>query len=102
MSVRKELFKGGKKAIRSSKDPMILMALIMDPDSRRIRKYYENQIEAQLNRNSEKIAQIRFKAYGKKIYPDATFSLRISYGRVKGYKEKGQTLSPLTHVAGGL
>ncbi|MCJ8276394.1 MAG: S46 family peptidase [Bdellovibrionales bacterium] len=99
-SMREKLLKGGSKAIKASKDPMIRFALALDAVMRDKRKFYEENIEAVADKNSEKIAQAKFDIYGTDTYPDATFSLRVSYGKVKGYEEKGKKIYPLTKVAG--
>ena len=100
LAYRKKLFKGGAQAIKSSKDPMILFALKVDKEARRIRKIYEDKISPVLSKNKEKIAQALFDIYGTKNYPDATFSLRLSYGKVKGFPEKGNFVTPTTEVSG--
>tara|TARA_A100001015_G_scaffold321302_1_gene451332 strand:- start:2235 stop:4253 length:2019 start_codon:yes stop_codon:yes gene_type:complete len=97
---RKKLFEGGKKAIMASKDPMIRLALKLDKEARRVRKIDEDEISPILSKNKEKIAQALFKIYGTDNYPDATFSLRLSYGKVKGFPEKGKFIEPTTQVAG--
>ena len=100
ISYRKKLFKGGKKAIQSSKDPMIKLALKIDQESRRVRKIVEDEIDPIMSKNKEKIAQALFDIYGTENYPDATFSLRLSYGKVKGYPEKGKQINPVTQLGG--
>ena len=97
---RTKLFEGGKKAIDASRDPMIQLARKLDQEMRRVRKYYEEELQAVLSSNQEKIAQALFDIYGTDIYPDATFSLRLSYGKIKGYPEKGNQIEPYTQVAG--
>lgn len=100
VAVRKKLFEGGKAAIAASDDPMIKLALAMDPDARAVRKQVEDEIDSVLKKNSELIAKAQFDAYGTSIYPDATFTLRLSYGTVKGYEENGHAVKPLTTMAG--
>ncbi len=97
---RKKLFEGGEKEILASKDPMILFAMLMDPESRAVRKKYEDEIEPMIKKNAEKIAKAQFAVYGTGTYPDATFTLRISYGTLKGYPENGATVKPITTVSG--
>jgi len=99
-AVRKQLFDGGKQAIAASKDPMIQLAALVDPDARAVRKNYEENIEAVIRKNSELVAKAKFEVYGTGIYPDATSSLRLSYGSVKGYMEDGKKVAPLTTMAG--
>jgi V8-like Glu-specific endopeptidase len=98
--VRAALFKGGKEAVAASKDPAIVLARMVDPDARAIRKTYEDTVESVVKKNSELIAKAKFEAYGTGIYPDATFSLRLSYGAVKGYMENGKQVAPITQMAG--
>ncbi|MET0401922.1 MAG: S46 family peptidase [Cystobacter sp.] len=100
LKVREQLFSGGKAAIDASKDPMIQLALLMEPDARSIRSRYESEIEAVIRKNSELVAQARFDVYGTKIYPDATGTLRLSFGSVKGYSEDGKQVEPITRMSG--
>ncbi|WNG47306.1 S46 family peptidase [Archangium minus] len=100
LKVREQLSKGGKAAIAASKDPMIQLAALIDPDARAIRKTYEEQVEAVVRKNSELIAQAKFEVYGTGIYPDATGTLRLSFGAVKGYMEDGKKVEPITQMGG--
>lgn len=97
---RKRLFDGGKAAILASKDPMIQFALLVDKDARPVRAKYEDEIESIVKNNSEKIAKAKFAIYGAHNYPDATFTLRVSYGQIKGYRENGSAIAPITTVGG--
>lgn len=99
-AVRKALWEGGRSAIESSMDPMILMAMVIDDDARAVRKQYEDEVEAITRSNSAVIARAWFKAAQNRTYPDATFTLRLSYGSVKGYQERGSTITPLTNFKG--
>jgi hypothetical protein len=100
VKVRQQLFEGGKKAIEASQDPMIRIAALVDPDARAVRKNYEENIESVIRKNSELVAKAKFEVYGTHVYPDATFSLRLSYGAVKGYQEDGRQVAPITTLAG--
>jgi hypothetical protein len=100
VKVRQQLLEGGKKAISASQDPMIKLAAMVDPDGRAIRKNYEENIESVIRKNSELVAKAKFEVYGTNVYPDATFSLRLSYGSVQGYMEDGKKVSPITQMAG--
>jgi len=100
VKVRQQLLEGGKKAITASQDPMIKLAVLVDPDGRAIRKNYEENIESVIRKNSELVAKAKFEAYGTNVYPDATFSLRLSYGSVQGYMEDGKKVAPFTQMAG--
>jgi hypothetical protein len=98
--VRKQLLEGGKEAIDASSDPMIALARLVDPDFRAIRKDYEDNTSAPLERAHTEIARARFKIHGTSIYPDATFTLRISYGTVRDYMQDGKEIAPVTRIAG--
>jgi V8-like Glu-specific endopeptidase len=95
---RLQMFDGGQAAIAASQDPMIKLAQAVDPEARRLRKIFENEVEGPEARAQQAIAEARFKAYGTEIYPDATFTLRLSYGAVKGWSEAGQPVEPFTQL----
>ncbi|MER2564167.1 MAG: S46 family peptidase [Myxococcaceae bacterium] len=97
---RTALFNGGKAVIDASKDPMIEFARSFDAEARALRTKFENEVEGPLKKQQELLAKARFAVYGQSIYPDATFTLRLSYGAVKGYQEDGRTVKPLTTMAG--
>jgi Peptidase S46 len=97
---RKRLLEGGFEAVRESGDPMIQLAGLVDPRARKFRNLYEQQVEEPLRQGYSKLAQARFAAYGSSVYPDATFTLRLSYGEVKGYESNGQK-HPWTTTIGG-
>jgi hypothetical protein len=99
-AVRKKLLEGGAAAIEASKDPMIEFARLVDPDARAVRKDLEENVEAPLQKNSGLLAQARFKLYGTSVYPDATFTLRLSYGTIKGYDQAGGHVAPFTTMGG--
>ncbi|NMO13598.1 S46 family peptidase [Pyxidicoccus fallax] len=99
VKVRQALYKGGQAAVDASKDPMIELAKLVDPDARAVRKQFEENVEAVIRKNSELIAKAKFEVYGTNQYPDATFSLRLSYGSVKGYTEDGKQVAPITQMA---
>jgi V8-like Glu-specific endopeptidase len=100
VAYRKKLFDGGQKAIDESKDPMIRFAVLTDPDARMYRKKFEDEIEPVLKRNGEKIAKAQFAVQGTNTYPDATFTLRISYGQIKGYDQASGHVTPITTLGG--
>jgi hypothetical protein len=99
-AVRKALVKGGTPSVGQSTDPMIVLARRIDPFTREVRKWYEEEIEASLDRLGEKLAEARWKVQGKTKPPDATFTLRLSYGTVKPYPAEGTTVAPLTTLFG--
>ncbi|WNG33498.1 S46 family peptidase [Archangium violaceum] len=97
---RQRLLEGGKAAVEASKDPMILLARRVDAQAREVRKRYEDTVESVLNKNGELLAQARLAVYGTSGYPDATFTLRLNYGVVKGWEQNGRQVPPLTTFAG--
>jgi hypothetical protein len=99
-AVRKKLLEGGPAAIEASKDPMIEFARLVDPPARAVRKDMEGNVQAPLSKNEGLLAQARFKLYGTSVYPDATFTLRLSYGTVKGYDQASGHVAPFTTIAG--
>ncbi|MFL6569450.1 MAG: S46 family peptidase, partial [Chthoniobacterales bacterium] len=96
---RKQLFEGGASAIAAANDPMIELARIVDAPARDARKVWEAQDEIKQQAYAE-IAKARFAVQGTNTYPDATFTLRLSYGPVKGYEENGKQVPALTTMAG--
>ncbi len=90
---RKKLVEGGQKAIDASDDPMIIAAKKVDPFVREMRKKMEDEVQSITASAGEKIGKARFAAYGKSTYPDANFTLRLTYGTVKGYSMNG-TIAP--------
>jgi hypothetical protein len=98
--VRKALVEGGTAAVEASTDSMIVLARRIDPLARELRRFKEDEIEAPVTRAGEKIAQARFKVYGKTMPPDATFTLRLSYGTVKGFPAEGTAVAPFTTFFG--
>jgi hypothetical protein len=95
---REELWVGGKAAVESSEDPMIRLALRIDDDARALRERYEEEVEAPRTRGEEMIADARFRVYGTDTYPDATFTLRVTFGAVQGWKERGELVGPFTRT----
>lgn len=97
---RKQLVSGGAKAIAESNDTLIALARMVDDTARSLQKRYETEVQASERANYAQIARARFDAEGTKVYPDATFTLRLSYGAVKGYQENGKPVAPFTDFAG--
>ena len=97
---RKQLAAGGKKAIDESTDPMIMLARDIDREARDLSKRYNNEVLGVERSAYAKIARALFETEGDKIYPDATFTLRLSYGAVKGYMEDGKQVAPYTTLGG--
>ena len=100
LALRQALWGQGQKAIDASTDPMIAFARRVDPDARAVRKRYEDDIESVIKKNDELIAKARFEIYGTSHYPDATFTPRLSYGSIEGYRENGHEVKPFTTLGG--
>ena len=86
---RKQLVEGGEAAVEASTDPMVVLQRKLDPLRREMIKWQEDNIQSVEEEAGEKLGKARFAAYGKSTYPDATFTLRLSYGQVKGYPMNG-------------
>jgi hypothetical protein len=91
---------GNRKLVDESKDPMIVLARLIDGDARALRTRFENEVESVIDRANETVAAARFAVYGTSVYPDATFTLRLSYGTIAGWKERGADVNPITVVGG--
>ena len=99
-STRKALFAGGKAALDASTDSMVQLAKLVDARARELRTKYDNEVLAVERDAYSKIAQAVFATQGDAAYPDGTFTLRMSYGQVKGYMENGKPVTPFTEVRG--
>jgi Peptidase S46 len=100
VAYRKQLGKGGITAIDASNDPMIKIARLVDPRSRELRQAYEQGVDEPRRQAYAKIANATFRTSGGETYPDATFTLRLSFGTVKGYEENGKHISWDTTIGG--
>jgi Peptidase S46 len=100
VELRKKLYEGGKTAVDASSDPMILLARLVDPASRAVRKQMESQVDEVERQAYGQIAKAKYELEGKNTYPDATFTLRLAFGTVKGYEEQGKHIPFETHFAG--
>lgn len=100
VSFRKELWEGGAAAVNATNDPLIEVVKAIDPESRAIRKQVEDKVDAVVRRNGGLIAKARFAIYGDAVAPDATGTLRLSYGVVKGYTEGGKKIPYSTTMSG--
>jgi hypothetical protein len=100
VALRKKLADGGKAAILASNDPMIQLARLVDEPARELRKIQEQQVDEPMHQAYARIAQAQFKALGTSAYPDATFTLRLAYGAVRGYEQQGQKIPPFTTIGG--
>jgi hypothetical protein len=99
-AVRAALWDGGLEAVQASTDPMIQYVLSIQEPTRAIRARWEAEVEAPTARASEALAAARFAAYGDSVYPDATFSLRLTYGQIEGSDVPGQRFEPFTRFSG--
>jgi hypothetical protein len=99
VAFRKQLA-ANKQLVATSTDPMIVLARALDGDRRALRKLHDDTIEAPENHNHELLARGIFAAKGTSVYPDATFTLRLSYGKVAGYAQDGKKIPSMTTMAG--
>lgn len=99
-AVRRALWDGGLAAVRASNDPLIQYALKVDDQARAVRADWEARVEAPTARASEQLAAARFAAYGDAVYPDATGTLRLTYGRIEGTDVPGQRFGAFTTFNG--
>ena len=83
--VRKKLIDGGQAAVNASTDPMIVLEGKLDSARREYLKWMQDNVESVEQRGGEELGGARFAVYGRNTYPDATFTLRLSYGTMKGY-----------------
>lgn len=100
VSVRKQLWEGGADAIAKSDDPAIALAKLIDTYARKVRMDYDQNIEPIQKAAASQLALARFAYKGTQVYPDATFSLRLSHGVIRGWEEKGKAITPFTTLAG--
>src|SRR5262249_51538552 len=90
VAVRKKLWEGGKSAVDATHDPMIALARAVDADARRVRKSLETEVSEVKQQAYAQIAKAKYAIEGSGSYPDATFTLRLAFGVVKGYDEDGK------------
>jgi hypothetical protein len=99
VAVRKDLYRKDAAALQAAHDPMIDLARFVDGPAREARKTYDAQEETKKQAYSE-LAKARFAIEGASSYPDATFTLRLSYGTVRGYEQDGNQIPAFTDFAG--
>jgi Peptidase S46 len=100
VAFRKKMYEGGKAAIDAANDPMLELAKMVDAKAREIRKTFETQIDEPKRQAYSLLAKARYMMDGDKTYPDATFTLRLSYGTVKGFTENGKAIPAYTDFTG--
>lgn len=98
VAVRKQLYEGGQPAVSASTDPLIVMMRAVEPDALAVHQKNEDEVESVLRKNAGAIAKIRFAQGGLSVPPDATFTLRLSYGAVKGYDANGKHIPWFTTI----
>jgi Peptidase S46 len=96
---RKDLYAKNAAALQAAHDPMLDLARMIDAPAREARKAHETQEEIKRQAYAE-VAKAWFAIEGTNKYPDATFTLRLSYGKVLGYEEDGKQIPPFTDFAG--
>ncbi len=99
-AVRKQLYEGGAQAANASTDPLIVVMRQIDGPAREVRKLYDDQVDAVTRKAGATIAKLMFAQHGLDMAPDATFTLRLSYGPVKGYVENGKPVPHYTTLGG--
>jgi hypothetical protein len=100
VAVRKQLYEGGQAAVDASTDPLIVAMRAIDPSARATRKQFEDKVDSVVRRDGTIVAKARFAQSGFTQPPDATFTLRLSYGAVKGYQENGKSIPFETNIGG--
>jgi hypothetical protein len=100
VAFRKQLYEGGTAAVQASDDPLLRLMRAIDPDARDVRKQYDDEVDAVEQQNGAIIARARFAKTGFTEPPDATFTLRLSYGPVRSYEENGKHIPYFTTIGG--
>jgi len=100
VELRKKIAEGGSQAIAESNDSMIALAKLIDADARELRKKREEQVEGVESAQYALIAKAHFEDQGDTVYPDATFTLRLAFGTVRGYSVDGKSIEPFTTIGG--
>jgi hypothetical protein len=100
VAVRKQLYEGGEAAIDASADPLIVVMRTIDPSARAVRTQFEDKVDSVVRRDGTIVAKERFAQNGFNQPPDATFTLRLSYGAVKGYSQNGKSIPFATYMGG--
>ena len=100
IAVRKQLYEGGKAAVDASNDPLIVLMRSVDPEALSVRKRYDDEVDSVERRDGAATAKARFEQSGFNQPPDATFTLRLSYGAVKGYMENAAKIPYFTTFEG--
>lgn len=99
-AVRRRLWDGGLAAVQASDDPLIRFVLATGEDARASRRAWETRVSGPVDRAAERLARARFAVYGDTVPPDATGTLRLSYGRIEPWMQEGRSIGPFTTWAG--
>jgi hypothetical protein len=99
-AVRRALWDGGQAAIDASTDPLIRFVVANDGAARKARLAWEERVSGPEDEAAGRIAQARFAVHGRGLYPDATFTPRLSYGQVAGWTYHGDKVEPFTRLGG--
>lgn len=97
---RARLWDGGRSALEAAGDPLIALALRLEPAAVEVRRRFELEVEPVLERAQACLARARFAAGGAAVYPDASFTLRLGFGTVRGWREGDRDVTPFTTIAG--
>ncbi|GMW06657.1 MAG: S46 family peptidase [Gammaproteobacteria bacterium] len=97
---RERLWEGGAAALEAADDPLIDLARRLEPEAQKVRRQYEEGVESPLLAAEERLARARFAIRGTSTYPDATFTLRLSFGAVRGWREGERDVAPFTTLEG--
>lgn len=100
VAYRKQLYEGGWPSVEQSRDPLIVLMRQIDPAARDVRQQWDDQVDSVLRTNGTQLAKARFTVQGTDLYPDATFTLRLSYGVVRGYRQAGKKIPYFTDLGG--
>ena len=99
LAMRRSLYAGGKAAVAAANDSMIEVARAIDAEARAARQIVDAQEEVKRQAH-DAIAKARFALEGTANYPDATFTLRLTYGTVKGVNDAGSWIAPISTLGG--
>jgi hypothetical protein len=97
---RLALWNGGQEALDQNDEPLLALVAAIDAEARALRKRIEDQVDSVQREAYAKLAEAQFALSGTSVYPDATFTLRLSYGRITGYEQEGQQIPPFTTLGG--
>lgn len=96
---RKELAASGLEGVKNSQDPLVQLVRSMETEYRKVREMTE-AIDEQERQAYAKVTEAKFAVGGESVYPDATFTLRLSYGAVDGYESDGKQIPAHTKLGG--